>query len=564
MDKILDQIMTLGVVPSDSAAFNEWLKFHDEIKLLKDNADDDYVILYSSIGHSFIYGVLVPDASLAPPDIEDLMKWGCNPYSSWSIVEATSDVWVEGPLERDGGKTLKQGEQLVFVRSLEGVPAHEHYVELLQKFSHTMGIHYIAEREAWCQLDKHGDIEDIVKVIKVPDKPDQYGGTIILAKRQVMENYTTLTKSTMIRMFDFTKVRRCGFRGWRHDSPETMENLDEKIYYRFRIEDNNASYVRGVQILPLQIDRKDLCDRLWGNSEQKEKQYASFISHDVKNNRVCKISCAPDAIVNYFTESDLPWEMTRAYFRPEVLSKYKADKEKYKFEERSIRCRGSWYLQTYDINEAGQVHTYLIYLSRLPYEEQLHWKQFNQTPKGGLSKRAYENDIQGNCYDAYNPLSSLKRKIKEIEVKAPAWWKVRSEDLHARANYPVTNSNDEWCNELLLLDQLLVEGFNVKWLRKKATDLGRTPDPKSGSLKLLQECLIGLGYEEESAESIVQPFKVLHDLRTKLKGHSSDTSAEQIKQDALKKHNTYRRHYEHIASKCDESMGDVVTALQDV
>ena len=57
---------------------------------------------------------------------------------------------------------------------------------------------------------------------------------------------------------------------------------------------------------------------------------------------------------NYFTQSDLPFEMSPAFFHPEVLTRYKSDSDKYTLQDRSISCRGAWHLQTYDINDAGQ------------------------------------------------------------------------------------------------------------------------------------------------------------------------------------------------------------------
>jgi hypothetical protein len=87
-----------------------------------------------------------------------------------------------------------------------------------------------------------------------------------------------------------------------------------------------------------------------------------------KNGVIREISCAPGATANYFTESDLPFELSPAFFSPEVLRKYKADSDKYSLAGRSISCRCAWSLQTYDVNEAGQVHTYLVYLRNLPYD----------------------------------------------------------------------------------------------------------------------------------------------------------------------------------------------------
>jgi len=72
---------------------------------------------------------------------------------------------------------------------------------------------------------------------------------------------------------------------------------------------------------------------------------------------ITEISCNPTCLANYFTKSDLPFEISPAFFRPEVLLRYKSDPDKYELTIRSISCRDAWYLQTYDINDAGQVHT---------------------------------------------------------------------------------------------------------------------------------------------------------------------------------------------------------------
>ena len=94
--------------------------------------------------------------------------------------------------------------------------------------------------------------------------------------------------------------------------------------------------------------------------------------------------------------------MSPVFFNAEVLHKYKADTEKYTLEDRSINCRGTWSLQTYDVNEAGQVHTYLRYLGYLPYKEQLYWQSFNEWPKAALSERAIATDFKGEFHTDYD------------------------------------------------------------------------------------------------------------------------------------------------------------------
>ena len=113
-----------------------------------------------------------------------------------------------------------------------------------------------------------------------------------------------------------------------------------------------------------------------------------------------------------------------------------------------ISCRGAWYLKSYDINDAGQVHAYIGDLAHLPFEEQIYWQSFNEWPKGAISKRAHQNDILGEFSTEYDPLNSIKRKVKLLDDASPSWWKPRDEKLSDAARYPATDSVLEWGNEV--------------------------------------------------------------------------------------------------------------------
>jgi hypothetical protein len=247
--------------------------------------------------------------------------------------------------------------------------------------------------------------------------------------------------------FDFTRFKPNSFGGWDH-SIAVRESRNDGLYYRAHIEPNHASYMRGVQIVYPRISKEDLIKKVEYSPDQ-QREYASFIAWDFKNGIVSDISTAPTAIANYFTKSALPFEMSPAFFKPEVLSKYKSNSDKYRLDDRSISCRNSWHLQTYDINDAGQVHTYLAYLQRLPYEEQMYWKSFNEPPKAPLSKRAYTTDFEGNWHTEYDPLISLKDIAMGLEGERVPWWTLRGEQLPYQLHYPITASPDEWADEIL-------------------------------------------------------------------------------------------------------------------
>src|SRR6202043_1805718 len=97
-------------------------------------------------------------------------------------------------------------------------------------------------------------------------------------------------------------------------------------------------------------------------------------------------------------------------------------------------------------------------------------------------------------------IKATLRRLTEEEVR---WGRLRGPDLLDRVHYPVTPSSEEWADEIMALDKLLVEGFEEKWLRNKAFELGVSPIASDASLVLVSRCLQGLGFEEEHARRTV-------------------------------------------------------------
>jgi hypothetical protein len=206
------------------------------------------------------------------------------------------------------------------------------------------------------------------------------------------------------------------------------------------------------------------------------------------------------------------------------------------------------------VNEVGQVHTYLIYLSHLPYEEQLYWKSFNEAPQGPVSRRAFQTDFEGKWDLEYDPLKSLRHVLLELHESQVSWWTLRESSLLEKVHYPVTKAADEWAKELHALDKLVVEGFATDDLRAQATSLGRTLESQWRSLKLLEEVLRGLGSDDDQARKIMGPLRELNFLRIKISGHASGKEAERIKAEVLKKHKTYSSHFRNLCAQCDSAL----------
>ncbi|WP_133406875.1 hypothetical protein [Parashewanella tropica] len=546
--------------PSSDDDLHLWYQQTDVCDFLSSDESDEYVLLYAALPHVFLHAILLPETHAQKENFENLMRWSGNPYSSWGVSCSSEDVTIENPLSSFGDKSLTYGEQIIFARSFEGINGGETYYEMNQKIAHSLELHYVAERMSWCKLDSHGEIDEVIKIVKI-DQDNKEVGTVICAKKDVLGEYAGIEDHKLFRMFDFTRYKTGDFNGWGSER-NPIEINSNNIFGSLNVVKGIGSYSRGFQISDIATPKDLIISNVWGNSEE-EKEYCSYIAQDWKNKEIKEISCNPSCLANYFTESDLPFEITPAFFKPEVLLKYKTDRDRYTLNSRSVYCRGAWELKTFDVNSAGQVHTYLIYLSHLPYEEQLHWKQYNEPPKAPISKRAMENDIEGKWSSDYDALLNLKDKLEKLNTKGVPWWKLRDKKAPDKVHYPYTSSRDEWAEEILNLDQLIVEGLEEKWLRRKAKELNLNPDARLRALKLIEVILVGAGFETEHAREIMTPFHVVHNARSILKGHTLGQEAEELRKNAITDYGSYKSHYEKICSDCDESLEIITKALSD-
>jgi len=241
-------------------------------------------------------------------------------------------------LESVGSKVPAGGEQLIYRRRFDGRQEQQSYYEVLQKLTHLLDLHYVAERRSYCKFDKRGDVEDVIRFVDIPREGGSAGGTIVTIVREILDEYLTLTEAAIVRVLDNTRYEPTQFRGWRNARSEVFVE-DGDLYYRRAVEANYASYARGFQIVRSNLSKQDLRGRMQGEHAE-EKRYASFIAQDWKNNVVTETSCDPKFLANYFTKSDLPFEITPAFFRPDVLLKYKKHPDKYLLEDRSSCCAG--------------------------------------------------------------------------------------------------------------------------------------------------------------------------------------------------------------------------------
>jgi len=560
--QLYDRLSAANVIPPTGAS-TDWLinAERDGIRTLTQE-ENDFVMLYASFQSLLIISIFALAPSLTAPDKDTLYNSSFYVDEAWCMQQVWGggqghQMYLEPPFDFPEDHPLHGAEPIVFRRSFDGMSGYEAPIEISQKLVHSLRLHFMAERNAYCRLNSEGDLEEVIKIFRdVGTGEFDSTRTLVLIKARRLAEFMAVGGYALYRKFDVTRYEPKSFSQWnlssRHfDAPD--------LFYNSGLSGGNGSYIHGGQILRSNVTVEELIEDWKRESDPNARDYETFKIHDWKNKKFIEWSSAPSELSNYFTKSDKPFELSPAFFSPEVLTKYKADPDKYDLKDRSITCRNAWYLKTFDINEVGQVHTYIGYLQSLPYKEQRHWKLHNEWPKAGLSRRAIETDFKGEFPSQSDPLQSMRYVVSELDRDPPAWWRARGTQLRDRTHYPVTTASKEWADELLSLDQMIVEGFVATELRKIAMAAGVKFENTWQSLKLIQEIL--RSKDSLTADEFIEPLKQLHHLRSKVPGHHT-SERKTLEAAALSKHGSLAAHFRDLCERCEESFGVIIEALK--
>ena len=526
-----------------------WIKAGRHLDLLRENADDDELIIYASGDYTFIHTVMVKEDRIVPLDQDDLLDWNGNPFyacAGYTWGGGRDDVWIERENGHWGSNTLNDAQLLVYGRHFEGLDGPGRvYFEILQEYSHLAAIHWRPEQHGYCRFDEHGEFDNVVSVTS---KSGRGGVTLVSFRRAELEQYLAVSGSILVRMFDFMLLRHSEFKRW-PNIPESTVRESDSLFYRQKVDPGKAAYTRGVQIIYSSRKKSEIFSTIKGGWTQSEdRQFCEFVAWDWRNEQVASISTDPSATTSYFDASNnsLPFEVSPVFFRPEVLSKYKADRDKYTISEehRFIHCRGGWELRTFDINEAGQVHTYIRYLRELPDDEQRYWQSFNEEPKAPISQRALLNDFKGEPTDIIDPLEIILSILRHWAESNLDWWKLRDERLLDQVNTPRSTSRDEWAQAFSDLSKLVIEGFQTRALRTRLEAMGIGFNKNDGSLALVERVLAN----SESFDNGIRltGLRTVQAIRSNITSHTRGSRATELEREALENHGTFPAHFDEV------------------
>ncbi len=508
----------------------------------KGDLDDEWVIcfVYNNSVNSllFINSFLIPKRITPSTCNEELFKADNSIVAGWSIL---GNDTLDSPLS---GRTppLDQCEPLYFNRFFQGFPrGSENYFEINQKLTTTLGLHFCPEKGAFCSLDALGDLVPQILLKRSDDL------SYILLKRDALDKFLSITDCNLIRCFEYRKIDDdINYRGV--ENKHTKSTSNPIFCFRSCYFKNNGIIKgldrRGYNILTQNKSYRQIEQEAYEG--ENGKYPIEFIIQDIKAGRTVKTDLTQDNLSSYFDlGSQKPLETSPVFFKPDVLNKYKNDPDKYEMTERTITCRGGWHLQTFDVNEQGQVHTMAIYLTYLPFEELCHWRSYNEAPKGKISKRSFDTDFLGQFSSQPEPISELKKALDQLwrltiqPENQPLWvpHKNSMEQTFHGFYYLLTENYNDWQSFVQDLCRIVIEGFAFQTIKQISMRFG-CYDSELRSIKLLRKCLKKIGVDGDELSEIFDPLTELNEARGKTKAHRGDKPVTlQYKDDAMDKIN---------------------------
>ena len=557
----------------DSDNYKIWISQKDYFSFIENSANNEFVpvCFYNSYGeknisHELMYSFFLKkkgDGCNLEEIYKQTPKNGLPEYISSYGYGGGNDKYRIFKEETDF-------EPIIFNRFFDGRTETEgrKYFQLNQNIEHILDLHYIPHLQSYCHFNNQGKIEEIIK-IKPKYSKDSYKQYVVLFRKDYLEFYMYLSNSVLLRYFNSDKF---GFDPSKFDKWNnlTREKYKKDNFYYELNKEVNQSYLSGIHIIKTfkTNDEIELFTRL---SSFEERKYATFITNDWKNKKIHECSCNPKELCSYFNgkESKKPFEISPVFFNGEVLNKYKNDFMLYFLEERSIHCDNGWYLQTYDYNrETKQVHTYLKYLARLPYSEQLHWKQFNERPKGKISERAFTNDFMGDFYDDDSYLSQLKKNLSSLKKLYPKVWNV-SEGEYQNLVLNTNDSCEEWIKDIGGIQNIIFNKMKPKEFRniceKSNLSCTRKRDGKCccGVISTIKKIVASQCSNEETKKNFVKILGEINDIRIAGVGHPSKKKIRSLLEIVKSEHRDTMAHRDFIIRTLNELIPFLIQILKD-
>ena len=265
---------------------------------------------------------------------------------------------------------------LVLYRSFDG--AFRKYVELDEEFRLYHNLAEDRDRGLLLSFDTSGREIEVVRITqnKVQARL-KYLRQFQAATGLYLAVYVESVRYSQIRLTDVP------------ENEQRREEIGSQLYWR-RIISNRNVFGKEFETLSLLLGKAIIAPPpresagIRPFAKDNKKPDVAFIVDVDQNGNEFEYTSNPDELDNYFGANPGAYHyLTPVYFRREVLAKYFSEPERYSVSDGRLRCLGLWSCHI-DNDLDSYVVVFLGDLGRaLPYEERLHWRQFNMPPEGG-------------------------------------------------------------------------------------------------------------------------------------------------------------------------------------
>ena len=407
--------------------------------------------------------------------------------------------------------------------------------ELVQNFVLYHEAFFVPEQSEYHCIDDDGEIHPIVRIRQ------ENNNRLVLVDAHHLRDYLAANRCYLVRYHDhrrrasedISKHIKGQFASYRLSDKSSCF----KLWLRTDIPWNNyksASFLLGKDVvLPYPEPDKS---HTWFATGEKEQKFATFIIGRDEQGKDVESTCNEDELSNYFTDRGTPHFLTPVFFKREVLVKYYQEPSRYRVNDSGVACLDLWDLPI-DITEEELVQVWLGDLGRIPYKEQLHWRQFNVAPRGTITRHRWLRDFMAEFAEPTDVVYYFRVAFEEVQREAKARYGeslfqgLDAKDRHAyeTLHLPLTQEWKEFDEQVQALAKVTVDSLNVDLLSRES---GQKIDGSSikGSIDLLGAYLSKMGVEEDARRQIMYALHAVQTIRSTGAAHRKGSEFNKVLQ----------------------------------
>lgn len=353
--------------------------------------------------------------------------------------------------------------------------AFPQYVELDEEFRLYHNLAHESDRGLLLSFNASGREIEVVQI--VPKK--------VRARMKYLREFQAATGLYMAVYIDSVRYSKMRL----NDVPLDQHSCEEVgSSIRWRRSVSKCDFIDGFETFSRLLGKKILAPPpresagVWPFTNDNEEPEVTFIVNVDQHGNNIESTSHSDKMGDYFGANSEAYDyLTPVFFRREVLAKYFAEPDRYRISDGLLTCLSLWSCQI-DNDLDTHVVVFLGDLGRdLPYEEKLHWRQFNVPPEGGVSRTNFRRSFLAQATSPRASDLTFRQEYSEFVAdwaKAQGWslflpLSSRDEHILNTIRVPVTNSQAEMDEQVSYLAKLLVDSLNEKELTAKTGDLGK-------------------------------------------------------------------------------------------